>query len=434
MSYDVIVVGAGFTGLTAALELSEKGKKVLVLDPDSVPGGLAGTAAFRNGVVVEKFYHHWFNHDEYVTALVERLGLKNRMVVNDSRTGMYYNKQMWRLSKPMDLLRFTALPFWDRIRLGLLVFRVRRVKDWKALEKYSIREWLEPLCGKNVYKVVWEPLVNAKFNIFAERINAVWMWGKLVVRGSSRGKGGKEQLAYFRGGFGKLAEAMADRITANGSTILYNTPATGIRRDGERIAAVLSGTQSFEASNVLITTAFPIAADLLEGTVDPAWLAKLRQVNYLANLCLVLQLDRSLSDTYWLNVNDPGFPFVGVIEHTNFDPPENYKNTHIVYLSRYLAKTDPVWTYDDERYYDYALQHLAQMFPDFRRDWVLDHYIWRADYAQPIPERDYSRTMPGHETPLTNCHLYNMAQIYPEDRGTNFAIRDGLQAAKAIES
>src|SRR6202000_1277411 len=112
---------------------------------------------------------------------------------------------------------------------------------------------------------------------------------------------------------------------------------------------------------------------------DQQWLASLRRVNYLGNMCLVLQMDRSLSDTYWLNVNDPGFPFVGVIEHTNFDPPENYKGTHVVYLSRYLAKEDPVWRYDDAQYLDFALQHLSRMFPKFDRSWIVENHIWRAD-------------------------------------------------------
>lgn len=431
-SYDVIIVGAGYTGLTAALELSEKGKKVLVLEADTTPGGLAGTSAFSNGVVVEKFYHHWFNHDEYVMPLIQRLGMEDHIVVNESRTGMYYNKRIWRLSKPLDLLQFSALPLWDRLRLGLMVLQVRRVKDWKKLENLTIREWLEPLSGKNAYRVVWEPLIAAKFNVFAERVNAVWMWGKLFVRGSSRDKKGAEQLAYFRGGFGKLAEAMVDRIFANGGRVEYGAKVSSVRCEGNRIAEMTANGQSFSAQKYLITTSFSIAADILATSGHSAWLEKLRSVNYLANMCLVLQLDRSLSQTYWLNVNDPGFPFVGVIEHTNFDSPENYKNTHIVYLSRYLAKTDPLWSYDDETYYDYALDHLARMFPDFRREWVLDHHIWRADYAQPIPEKNYSQTMPGYDTPLENCYLYNMAQIYPEDRGTNFAIREGQKAAKAI--
>jgi protoporphyrinogen oxidase len=170
----------------------------------------------------------------------------------------------------------------------------------------------------------------------------------------------------------------------------------------------------------------------LQSTANPDWLASLRRVRYLANMCLVIRLKHSLSSTYWLNVNDPGFPFVGVIEHTNFDAPENYKGTHIVFLSRYLAKEDPVWAYDDEQYVDFALLHLKRMFPEMERSWVLEYKVWRADYAQPITERNYSQYVPGRITPFVNALISTMAQIYPEDRGTNYAIREGRDVATEI--
>ncbi len=59
---------------------------------------------------------------------------------------------------------------------------------------------------------------------------------------------------------------------------------------------------------------------------------------------MVLELRHSLSDTYWLNVNDPSFPYVGIIEHTNFESPESYGGSHIVYLSKYLPASDPLYT------------------------------------------------------------------------------------------
>jgi len=430
--YDLAVVGAGFTGLTAALEAARSSLRVIVLEPDTEPGGLAGTFDFRNGVRVEKFYHHWFNNDVYVPELVRELGLDGQIVTHPSRTGMYFNGRMWKLSTPLDLFRFTPLSFIDRIRLGLLVFQVRRVKDWRSIEHLSIREWLEPLCGRTVYRIVWEPLIDSKFSIYADAVNAVWFWKKLVLRGSTRDKSGGEQLAYFRGGFGKLAQNMAQEIERLGGTIRYGSAVRRVDASGDRLVGLETSTGPVQARQFLFTPALPIVADLFEGTADEAWLGALRRVKYLGNMCLVLQLKHSLSDTYWLNVNDPGFPFVGVIEHTNFDPPEHYKGSHIAYLSRYLAVEDPVWSYSDEAYLEFALGHLKRMFPDFERSWIIDFHVWRAEYAQPVTERNYSHYVPGRTTPYTNALISTMAQIYPEDRGTNYAIREGKSVAKAL--
>jgi protoporphyrinogen oxidase len=408
--FDVVIVGAGFTGLTAAYVLSKRGHKVRVIEADSTAGGLAGTFQFADGVKLEKFYHHWFNNDVYVPELVKELGMEGDVITLPTRTGMYFNGRMWKLSTPLDLLRFTALSFIDRIRLGLLVFQVRRIKDWRTIEHLSIREWLESLCGKNVYRVVWEPLIKSKFSIHAEAVNAVWMWKKLVLRGSTRNDKGGEELAYFKGGFVRLAEAMVTAIESAGGEVCLGVNAIGVRSDGNKITALQTSSGEVTGRQFLFTPAFPIITKIFSGAADTNWLANMSRVRYLGNMCLILRLKHSLSDTYWLNVNDPGFPFVGVIEHTNFDLPENYKGSHIAFLSRYLAVEDPVWSYSDEQYVEFALAHLKRMFPKLERSWLLDHRV----------------------TPFVNASISTMAQIYPEDRGTNYAIREGRAVAEHI--
>jgi len=430
--YDVVIVGGGFTGLTAAYVLSRRGYSVKVVEADTTLGGLAGTFEFADGIKLEKFYHHWFNNDVHVPELVDELGLTGDVITLPSRTGMYLNGRMWKLSTPLDLVRFTALPFVDRIRLGLLVFQVQRVEDWRSIEHLSIREWLEPLCGKNVYKLVWEPLINSKFSVYAEAVNAVWMWKKLVLRGSTRNVKGGEELAYFKGGFGRLAEAMASAIEKAGGRVVLGIRVTSAVADGTRVNSLKTDRGEIAGRQFLFTPAFPIIAGIFEKVADAAWIGRLRRVRYLGNMCLVLRLRSSLSNTYWLNVNDPGFPFVGVIEHTNFDKPENYAGSHIAFLSRYLAVEDPVWQYSDEQYVDFALRHLKRMFPEMNRSWILDLRVWRAEYAQPVTERGYSNYVPGRETPFGNALITTMAQIYPEDRGTNYAIREGRAVAEVI--
>lgn len=432
--YDVAIVGAGFTGLAAAYRLAKQGLKVRVVEAAEDAGGLAGTFEFADGTRIEKFYHHWFNNDYYVPKLVKELGHDSDIVTMPASNGMYFNSRLWNLTTPLDLLRFTALPFVDRIRLGLMVFQVRRIKDWKQIENLSVREWLEPIVGKNVYKVVWEPLIQSKFSVYAEKISAVWFWKKLVLRGSTRDKTGGEQLAYFKGGFGRLADIMVDAIRAAGGEVSFGTPVTGVEREGKRLTALKTPEGAVAAKQFLFTPSFPIIADMFDGAGEDEWLTRLRRVRYLGNMCLVVRLKRSLSDIYWLNVNDPGFPFVGIIEHTNFDTPDHYKGTHIAFLSRYLPVEDPVWNYSEDEYADYAFEHVKRMFPDLERSDIIEYRMWRSPYAQPVTERGYSTYVPGRETPFANAYISTMAQVYPEDRGTNYAIREGEAVAGTIEA
>jgi len=426
-----VIVGAGFAGLSAALELARRGVAVTILEAEPEVGGLAGTFDV-NGERLEKFYHHWFTNDLHVNELVRELGEDDRIVYRPTRTGMYFANHIFRLSSPIDVLRFTPLPLVDRVRLGILALRARGVQNWRALEDETAEEWLIRLGGERVYRVVWQPLLEGKFGPFASQVSAVWFWNKLKLRGGSRGKSGAEMLAYYRGGFAALADRLAVEITVLGGEIRLCTPARGLVVEGGIARAVETDAGAIDADAVIATPALPIIADLVAPHAPEDWVARLRAIDYLANACVVLELDRSLSDTYWLNVNDPGFPFVGVIEHTNFEPASTYGGRHIVYLSKYLPASAELYGMADDAVLDYCIPHLQRMFPAFDRRWVMNHHVWRARYAQPIVGKHYSRLIPDTETPIAGLYLSTMAQVYPEDRGTNYAIRDGRRVGRDV--
>lgn len=425
------VIGGGFSGLAAAYELGRHGLMALVLEADDQIGGLAASFSL-GGTRLEKFYHHWFTNDLDIMELIAELGRQDRVLRRPSRTGMYYGGGFHRLSTPWDLLRFSPLPLIDRFRLGLLTLRVRRVRDWHGLEDKTAAQWLRDMVGRRCYQVVWEPLLRGKFGELAEEVSAVWFWNKLKLRGGSRGKGGQERLSYYQGGFGALVDDLARAITTQGGEIMTNAPVSRLLMQDGRVAGVAANGTEFPADFVVATPALPIVADLVEPFVEPKYTAQLQRVRYLANLCVVLELDRSLSDTYWLNVNDPGFPFVAIIEHTNFEPPDSYAGRHIVYLSKYLVSSDPLYSLPDDRVVESSLEHLRRMHPDLKPEWVLASHVWRARYAQPLTECFYRRLIPSAKTPLDGLYLASMAQIHPEDRGTNYAVREGRAVARMI--
>ncbi len=429
----VVIIGGGFCGLAAAYELARQGQRVTVLEADKQVGGLAGSFS-AGGTELEKFYHHWFTNDEHVMQLIAELDLSDNVLLRPTRTGMYYANRFLKLSTPLDLLRFSPLSLADRIRLGLLTLRARRVKDWQALEERTAAEWLREMGSERVYKVVWEPLLRGKFGHLAEEVAAVWFWNKLKLRGGSRGRGGEEQLAYYRGGFAALAKAVAEAIQCLGGAVYTGQPVQALQVEGNQVRGVVTPERSFPADAVLATPSLSIIASLMAPHVSPSYVHQLQRIRYLANLCVVLELSCSLSSLYWVNVNDTNFPFVGIIEHTNFESTATYSGRHIVYLSKYLPPTDPLYRAPDHDVLDFSLHHLQRMFPNFCNDQVLDAHVWRADYAQPVVERGYGKLIPDVRTPLQNLFIATMAQIYPEDRGTNYAIRQGRTVAGMMQN
>lgn len=427
----VAIVGGGFTGLSAALDLAKGGCDVTVYEHDSDIGGLAGTFELSPGTRVEKFYHHWFTSDVDVLNLIDELGLGHLKRYVSSNTGLYYTNSIFRLASPFDLLKFHPIPLIDRIRTGFMALIARRINKWLPLEDISAEEWLIKYGGKKAFDVIWSPLMLGKFGIEAKNVSAVWIWNKLKLRGSSRNKKGGESLVYFGGTFGALTDGIRAALEREGVKIKTSTSVNSIIVDNGRAMGVETSAGKFAADVVLATVPLPQFLEMTPG-LPSSYVDQCKQIRFLGNSCLVLRLNRSLSSTYWLNVADPSFPFVGIIEHTNLDKKENYNGEHIVYLSKYLPTTEHLFSLPTDEYYQYCEPFIKKIFPEFDRSWVNSYHVWRARFSQPVITKNYSRYIPDAQTPISSLWLSTMAQIYPEDRGTNYAVRYGRQVAKDI--
>jgi protoporphyrinogen oxidase len=425
----VAIVGGGMTGLSAAEALAEQGAQCTVFEREATLGGLAGSFMV-GGTYLEKFYHHLFTSDTAMTQLIERVGLGAKLQWLPTSNSYYVNK-IYRLSTPLDLLRFSHISLLDRIRLGLLYLRTNRVRDWKPLEDITAKKWLIGMAGEAVYESVWHPLLRTKFGQYADQVAAVWIWNKLKLRGSSRGSQQEERLGYVQGGFGQVVDALEQRLLELGVCLRQGTAVEEIRiQDGRATGVRVAG--AVELFDQVIVTTAPELFAAMAPALPPDYAAKLRSIQYLANVCLVIELDRSLSSTYWLNIGDPTIPFTGVIEHTNMQRPEDYGGAHLVYISRYLDAGDPLYRLATDDIVTSYVPYLQRMFAGFERAWIQRAWAWRERYTQPVIGLHYSQRKPDLATPVDRLWLSCMAQVYPEDRGMNYAVVYGQKVAREL--
>ncbi len=150
--------------------------------------------------------------------------------------------------------------------------------------------------------------------------------------------------------------------------------------------------------------------------------------------CLILSLDRQLTDSYWINICDRGYPFVGLFEHTNFRAPAEYGGRHLVYLGNYRPMDDPLFKMSKEEVITEFLPHLRRIVPSFDPTWIQESWIFKAPFAQPIVTTDYRQHIPPLETPLEGLWVANMFQIYPHDRGQNYSLALADKLVKQVLS
>ncbi len=428
---EIVVVGAGLAGLTAGLRLAMAGYPVRIYERYPRPGGLARVFEV-GGEPLEAFYHHLFTTDTAYVRLAEELGLAGDIEWLPSRMGIWTEGRLWDFGTPLSLLRFRPLTLRDKVRFVLTTLWLQHCHDPTRFESVTAADWIRRHQGERIWRTVWGPLLGQKFADMAEEVAMVWLWGKLYLRGRSRSASGLgERLGYLRGSFARLVEALEERITASGGSLQLTDPVRRVDRAGDGfVVSTRSGRVEARAvvAAVPVSDYLEIAGHLLQDDHRQS-LAGLRSTGA---ICTVLVLERSLTPYYWLNIADPDMPFGGLIEHTNYIPRERYGGRHILYISNYLFTDHPLYAAGKRDVLEHYLPALARVNPAFDPSWILASHHFRADSAQPVVTRGYRALLPDMRTPVEGLYLCTMAQIFPEDRGQNYAVLYGERTAELV--
>ena len=440
----IAVLGAGVAGLVAGMRLTEAGHSVDVYERWPGLGGQAATLDVGQGHLLERYYHHLFSTDRHIAALYEELGMPDELEWITSSVAYFTDGKQWPFVTPFDLLRFKPLPPLSRVRLGAAVLAIQRGPGNPApFEKVTARAWIERYMGKHAWRALWGPLLRGKFGERADDVAMVWLQNKFRLR---RGDdAAEEKLGYPKHSWELLFGALRDRIEAGGGRVLIDRPAAKL---GPGFIVTPGAPNSFRRGHdprdfetleperydaVLATVPSDVFEQMLEpGVLPEAYLAGVRSIEYFTALCLLIELDRRFSPYYWTNIGDDALPFVGLIEHTNLIAPERYGGRRFLYVANYLPRGHELLGLDAQALLDRYTPGLQAVSREFDHSWVKQLWLHREPAAQPIVTVGYREKIPAMKTPTRGLVLANTTQIFPEDRGTNYAVREGDEAARAM--
>jgi protoporphyrinogen oxidase len=425
----IAIIGAGFGGMAAAFDLCKAGHEIVIFESADFVGGLA--SGFREshwGWSVEKFYHHWFQSDSEMLGLIRELGWEDKVRFPRPLTVMYHEGKFHPFDSVLKALLFPGLGFGlDKIRFGFVGLFLRLTNNWRALEKTTADAWMTKWAGRAVYEKMWKPLLVGKFGPFYSDVNMAWMWARIKARTT--------RLGTFEGGFQNFANLFADRLHAMGVDIRLGAQVKFIKRNPAKGLLIDAGkVELFD--QVLVTTSPNLMAKMCPDLPNN-YLKGLLELKSIGAVVMTLSLTRGLSEQgyYWFNLpKESGFPFLALVEHTNFVPPENFGGDHILYAGDYLEQGHEYFSLSEEQLLERFIPAFKKINPAFARDWVKKVWVFKTHYAQPVPLLEHSKNIPEIQTPVDGLYFASMSQVYPWDRGTNFAVEIGRRAARLMGS
>jgi len=423
----IAVIGAGFGGMAAAYDLAKAGHEVTIFEASDTVGGLA--SGFKEphwNWSLEKFYHHWFQSDADMLGLIDELGLSDQVQFIRPQTVVFHKEDFYPLDSPLAALTFPGFNLLDIARFGFATVYIKYLASWKKLEKHKAHDWLSKAYGKKLYRSQFEPLLMGKFGPFYKDVNMAWFWARFKARTT--------RLGTFTGGFQRFADLFADNLTQMGVQLRLSAAVSKITplEDGGVTLVLPNGDETF--NHCLVTTSPGLLARLLPDLPE-TYLKGLLELKSMGAVVMVLALSKPLSTKgyYWFNLpKSAGYPFLALVEHTNFVPSENYGGDHILYCGDYLMTDHEYFKLSQEELLERFMPAFKRINPNFSPEWVRKTWLFKTNYAQPVPLLNHSKNIPSIQTPISGLFFASMSQVYPWDRGTNFAVQIGRQAARMI--
>jgi len=395
----VVILGAGPAGLTAAYELAAHGIRSVVLEQESIPGGLARTVDYQ-GFLFDIGGHRFYTK----VPLIEKIWrdvLGDDLLERPRLSRIYYRSRFYHYPlDAMDVIR--GLGIREVLQCGASFIKAHL---FPHRPEEDFETWVSNRFGQRLFRTFFRTYTEKVWGIPCTEIRAEWAAQRIrgltlhslvrdAMKPARNGNGPKtliREFLYPRRGPGMMWSRMCEILAERGVEVLFDTPVTGIECAGGRIRRVIAGKRSFQPDYVISTLPLRNLVSMFSPAAPTpvARAAKSLEYRDFIVVGIIVPRDHRFQDN-WIYVHDPGVKVGRIQNYANWSPEMSPDpEMTCLGLEYFCQEGDRLWSMSDDELLALARRELAHLkLADTGRGPVRGMVI-RVPKAYPVYDRTY---------------------------------------------
>ncbi len=419
--YEILIIGAGPAGLTAAWEAEKHGIKTLILEGDKEIGGISRTVE-RNGWRFDIGGHRFFTKVDEVYQIWDEILDKEDFLLRPRMSRIYYKNKFYDypLKASNALLN---LGIFEAVRCVLSYFYVR---VFPPKNQDNFEDWVAARFGWRLYNIFFKTYTEKVWGVDARTIGSDWASQRIknlslmkaILNAFQINKSGEiittliDKFKYPKYGPGMMWETAYKKLEEKNHKILLSSRVVEISKDVDKYKIKIDSGEEFEAKNIL--SSMPLAH--LPKTIKPVpenkVLESRQNLKFRDFLSVALVIDeKDAFPDNWIYIHDPGVKVGRVQNYGSWSPYLVKEGKTCLGLEYFVNIGDELWSMEDEKLIDLAIKELEQLSL-IKANSTLEGYVVRMPKAYPVYDLDYSNNINEIEKWLSSEHK----NIYPIGR------------------
>lgn len=400
--FEILIIGAGPAGLTAAWEAEKHGKKTLILESDKEIGGISRTVE-KNGWRFDIGGHRFFTKVDEIYKIWEEILDKDDFLLRPRMSRIYYKNKFYDYPLKASNALFN-LGIIEAIRCVLSYFYVR---IFPPKNQDNFENWVAARFGWRLYNIFFKTYTEKVWGVKATTIGSDWASQRIknlslmkaIINAFQINKSGEiittliDKFKYPKYGPGMMWETAYKKLIEKNHEIILSSRVLEIKKENSNYIVTTKDGLTFLAKNII--SSMPLAH--LPKTVKPAPSENILKAGEnlkfrdFLSVALVIDKDDAFPDN-WIYIHDPGVKVGRVQNYGSWSPYMVKEGKTCLGLEYFVNIGDELWNMDDEKLIALAIKELEQLSL-INSNSTLEGYVVRMPKAYPVYDLEYSNNI-----------------------------------------